>query len=538
MNNLHLIVSEQFPQFVRSDYPVFVEFVKAYYRWLDTQSVGKYGTLVDIDSTAAAFVKFFRRQLDVFGLTTDAVPFDTKYLKNIKEIYASKGSEEALIYLLRVVKGAETTIKYPSQQILRASDGRWSQEQFITVRTTYGTIPATITEFFVVYQFNTQRIEVTRFEVVDSITVRLYYKHSVDIAAVPGLIIQCRNAAGNVVYAASLIRSPSSITVKNGGTNWTLGQAIVVPGTTKNTIARVAAVDANGAIQRVEIIEYGFDHSEYQTLIVSPYPIKPLGSVYDLSSEIIGVDPISYHYTLTIGDFTDGTTEVITGIASGTFAGSYFLENYVSPDDYTGDIVFEVATTDAPTEESGDSSLTIEQWLASRATLILEYADKVSLKGRWTDDRGQISNENIRLQDNFYYQQYSYVIDSTASPASYIDLAKNIHPAGMKLFTNYSMTTDLTIDVTAQTTLPYRTIDLIDVASAIDTITEKNVTKPLASSLLPISDAVLADVNKYLTDSATADSSDLSTSSSIKYDSEVYFAEGYTITDITLNLGV
>lgn len=538
MNNLHLIVSEQFPQFVRSDYPVFVEFVKAYYRWLDTQSVGKYSDLVDIDSTTAAFVKYFRRQLDVFGVTTGSIPFDTKYLKNIKEIYASKGSEQALIHLLRVTKGAETSVRYPSQQILRASDGRWNQQQFITVRTSFGTIPATITEFYVVYPFNTQRIEVSSFEVVDSITVRLYYKHSVDIAATPGLVVQCRNAVGNVVYAATVVRSPASVSVKDGGSNWTLGQVIVIPGTLKNTIARVAAVDSNGAITRVEIIEYGYDHSEFQTLIVSPYAVKPIGSTYDLTSEIISASPLAYQYTLTIGDFTDGTTEVVTGIASGKFTGSYFLENYVSPDDYTGEVIFEVATTEAPTQESPDTSLTIEQWLASRATLVLNYGDKVSLKGRWEDDRGQISNENIRLQDNFYYQQYSYVIDSTASPESYIELAKNIHPAGMKLFTNYSVTTDLTINVLAETTSPFTVLDLADVAATTDTITEKNVTKPLASILPAISDAVLADVNKYLTDSATADSSDLSTSSTIKYDSEVYFSEGYTITDITLNLGV
>lgn len=536
MNKLSTVIAEQFPEFVQSEYPVFIEFVKAYYRWLETQRPVRYDDLVDIDNTASEFVKYFRQRLDVYGLMTDAVPFDTRYIKNIKEIYASKGSEEALIYLLRVIKKAETEIQYPSEQILRASDGRWQQEQFITIQSSFGTIPSSIVDFYINYEYSTVRIPVTRFDVVASNALRLYYDNTSSIAISVGTTIQIRNSAGMVEYAGKVVKSPASISVTSGGSNWQLGQVIIIPGTQKNTIARVSEIDKDGAITRVEIIEYGYSHTEFQTLVVSPYPVKPLGTAYNISSDIIGVSPIAYHHTLTVDDYTDGISESTSGIMSGVAGDSYFLENYVQRD-YNGGIVFEVVSTQTPTEESEFSDLTLEQWLASRATLVLNYSEKVSLKGTWLDDRGQISNEYIRLQDNFFYQQFSYVIDSSENPTSYIELAKNIHPTGLKLFTNYSLDSTLTLDIVADTSFPYVDIDLIDIVDSSDDLTGKASVKSRFDEVVTTDDT-RSSVNKYLTDSVGAVSSDTYSINQTTYDGEEYFAESYTAVVKELTLGV
>ena len=468
MQNLHLIVRDQFPQFVRADYPVFVEFVKAYYKWLDIQSIGKIGHVVDIDNTPTEFVQYFSKQLDVANLFSGSDLFDVKYLKNIKEIYSSKGSERALVQLLRIVKGAETTIQYPSERVLRASDGRWSQEQFITVETTFGNIPDQITEFFVVYALSSNKVLATKFEQIDINKIRLFYRHTSDIEITPNISIQIRNAAGLVSYAGKIVRSPASVSVLSSGADWLLGQVITIPGTTRNTIARVAEIDSIGGILKVEIIDYGFNHLEPQVVVISPYPVKPIGSTIDLVSVPIGAGTDLLH-TLTISDELDGCGDFATGSFTGIFPGSYSLENYFSGD-YTAVQAFAVGTIPSPPLSSGDTSLTSAQWLASRSTLLLEYDSKVNLKGKWTDDRGQISNEQIRLQDNFFFQQHSYVIDSTASPASYNDLAKTTHVAGLKMFSNYSLATDVEFSVTGDTSFPFVTLDIIDVSNTAEDV--------------------------------------------------------------------
>lgn len=536
MNKLSLIVSEQFPEFVQSEYPVFVEFIKAYYRWLETQQPVDYTDLIDIDNTASEFVKYFKRQLDVYGLMGDAIPFDTRYIKNIKEIYASKGSEEALIYLLRVIKKAETNIQYPSEQILRASDGRWKQEQFITIQTSFGTIPTNVIDFYITYEFSSQRVVVTKFEVLNSNTIRLYYDRTTNVAINVGTIIQIRNSDGIVEYAGRVVKSPSSISIKNGGSNWQLGQVIIIPGTVKNTVARVSQIDINGAILRAEIIDYGYNHTEFQSLTVSPYPVKPLGTAYTISSDLISISPLAYHHTLTLNDYTNGTSESTVGTMSGVFIESYFLEDYVTAE-YNGENVLNVASTQQPEEESQFSDLTLEQWLASRATLVLNYSEKASLKGSWIDDRGQVSNEYIRLQDNLFYQQFSYIINSTENPSSYIELAKNIHPVGLKLFTNYDLETFIAVDVTADTQFPFIDIDLIDVTEITDDITGKHAIKS-RSDEIQLDDNFYSSLDKYLTDSVGAISSDTYTIAQTSYNTTEYFAEEYAAIIKELTLGV
>ena len=54
--------------------------------------------------------------------------------------------------------------------------------------------------------------------------------------------------------------------------------------------------------------------------------------------------------------------------------------------------------------------------------------------GRYVDTKGFLSYNN-KLQDNFYYQEYSYVVKSTQFVDTYKNLVKElIHPAGQKIF--------------------------------------------------------------------------------------------------------
>ena len=54
--------------------------------------------------------------------------------------------------------------------------------------------------------------------------------------------------------------------------------------------------------------------------------------------------------------------------------------------------------------------------------------------GRYKDSRGFLSDAN-KLQDNHYYQNYSYVIRSGVSARNWMEVIKNtVHPAGMAVF--------------------------------------------------------------------------------------------------------
>ena len=86
----------------------------------------------------------------------------------------------------------------------------------------------------------------------------------------------------------------------------------------------------------------------------------------------------------------------------------------------------------------------IESALGCTATLSFTTG-AVSVKtGRFRDSRGMLSNVN-KLQDNFYYQNYSYVVRSNVPSNKWLDIVKNTtHPAGTAIFGE--LTIEQTVD--------------------------------------------------------------------------------------------
>jgi hypothetical protein len=127
-----ILVESSLPEFLQEEGPKFTAFLKAYYEWLETtnqitdraKNLSNYG---DIDATDEEFIKYFQRE--VMADFPENVLADKRLLvKRIKDLYRSKGSEQAYKLLFRLLYDEEIDFYYPGQDILRASDGRWVQE--------------------------------------------------------------------------------------------------------------------------------------------------------------------------------------------------------------------------------------------------------------------------------------------------------------------------------------------------------------------------------------------------------------------------
>ena len=62
----------------------------------------------------------------------------------MKQIYSAKGTEASYRLLFRLLYDKEIYIKYPSQQMLKVSDGKWIQNKTIFVEVTYGSIDSIV----------------------------------------------------------------------------------------------------------------------------------------------------------------------------------------------------------------------------------------------------------------------------------------------------------------------------------------------------------------------------------------------------------
>jgi hypothetical protein len=64
--------------------------------------------------------------------------------------------------------------------------------------------------------------------------------------------------------------------------------------------------------------------------------------------------------------------------------------------------------------------------------------------GNFTNSDGKISDGSKKLQDSFYYQDYSYVIRIGQSVSKYRDAVKKLlHPVGVALFGEVSLTNQI-----------------------------------------------------------------------------------------------
>ncbi len=132
------LAAQQLPEFVRAEYPTFVAFVEAYYEFLDNQSVDL-RNVRDIDETLEEYIKYFKAELahNYPVVSTDSST-ERFLLKHIKDQYLAKGSEASYKLLFRLLYGKDVFIDYPGRQMLRVSDGRWTQDVSIFVKVSQG----------------------------------------------------------------------------------------------------------------------------------------------------------------------------------------------------------------------------------------------------------------------------------------------------------------------------------------------------------------------------------------------------------------
>ena len=136
------LIYQQVPEYVREEYPLFISFLEAYYEFLET----KQGTqkndlmaqakdlryLTDVDESIDDFEKNFFETF-AYLLPRDVTVDKAFLIKNLLPLYLSKGSESSFKFLFRLLFGQELEIKYPKNDILRASDGKWQIDNALKV---------------------------------------------------------------------------------------------------------------------------------------------------------------------------------------------------------------------------------------------------------------------------------------------------------------------------------------------------------------------------------------------------------------------
>lgn len=232
-------VESQFPQFYLEDGTNFVQFVKAYYEWMESegQVINMSRSLFDlrdIDNTLDTFLEHFQQKY-LYGIPYKIILDKKLLLKHIFDVYRSKGSIQCFKLLFRLIYNEDCEIYLPGQDILKPSDGTWTQPKYIEVVDT-GNLQSYVGKSIYGLSSHTQAV-------VESVVKEPVNQNIIDVMYISNItpvggqfilgekiVIDKDISIASIEAATSVIGSLSSLEILSGGQNFKVGDILrVIP---------------------------------------------------------------------------------------------------------------------------------------------------------------------------------------------------------------------------------------------------------------------------------------------------------------------
>lgn len=428
------LVQSQLPEFVASDYTRFTTFLEYYFKFLQKdynaqEIIQNARNYADIDRTAVPFVEYFLKTYanDI----SENFIVDKKFLvKRIADLYESKGSDLSFKLLFKLFYNDDITIAYPYENILRVSDGVWEQRQSIFCQTVSGSTDDIEDRFLKVtinqieYFVQIQSIKVSS----SSIT-----EFFLDPANIPpfsvGDAVSISDEDG-IIYRGVVVPTTVSYRIEQAGRNFKVGQYFnIKKGGGVETTILITGVNSVGGITSFKFINYGFGFTSNF--------VSYLNANKNTSESLEAFN-----------SRTNGFIEFLTFFEPHDISSParYFDSDYVetgTPETYyTGEIL---ATVSDSTASAGEITLNTPVSLdVAIITFIIGAVGKYP--GNYISNKGFISDDQIRLEDDKLYQPFAYQISSNNEINKFYNLVIDlVHPAGTRLFNNRLISSNINL---------------------------------------------------------------------------------------------
>ena len=481
------LVSSQLPEFVRSDFTTYVSFVEAYYRFLEQDQgaleiVQNARSYSDIDTTTEPFVNYFLAnyaQSIPLGVLTNK----RLLIKRIRDLYESKGSEISFKLLFKLFYNEPVEVTHPYDYVLRPSDGRWNQRSSIRVYLTSGSIEGITDKFLTYFKNNIEySAAIIRVKSISPNLYEIFYnsRSNVPFEVEDDVVV---NTSAGTIFTGIIKPTTTSYEISFGGTGFRVGEIFNLTTGGVETLVRITKVGANGSIQALKFINFGYNYSSNFTITLS---------------NSLGVATSTKYFDTTTGGFKESFT--VSLIHSITSASRYFSADYVTPFDYTGNTSVTSTTTSqalslAATTTTGGTSNPSDAILTFIVGAVARYP------GEYIATQGFLSEPDVSLQDQYLYQPFAYQVESELDISVFYDLVKKlVHQAGTNLFVNRTLAATASVSANVEVVSAKNVFTQLN--SVFSTLDSKiyQLQKPLAN-VTSISDNFISlDVYKPISD--------------------------------------
>ena len=288
------IIRQAVPNFILDEYPLFTDFLEAYYEWLDQygnpiEFLQNGGRNFDIDTTADKLLTHFKSTyLDGFpknlAIHNDNTLDERTLIKNIREFYKIKGNEKSIQLLYKIISDSDTTIEYPRDYIFVLSSGNYKDYHQIYLLKDYTNIANG-------FDITTLKgLQANQYEglvvLVGSSTIDDI--HEISYNGKEYYVLRVTNPSGTftesdfspiqieqngVVYSHYAVPSVSGLSIVNGGSGYNVGEFFTIGSTGAEHIRGfLSSTDENGKITKVRIFSNPVNYGGSSTLVIdSPF---------------------------------------------------------------------------------------------------------------------------------------------------------------------------------------------------------------------------------------------------------------------------
>jgi hypothetical protein len=469
------IVASQLPEFIRDDYQTFVDFLKAYYEFLESTQQDPI-SLRDLDTTLDTFITYFKSEL------ATSLPYSTVderfLLSKIKDLYLAKGSEASFRLLFRILFNKTIELDYPATQMLRASDGKWNQDVSVFVNILVGKPEDIVGKLVdVVTQTKIIRVLIDRRQYVEvevdraiRISNNLYElildRRFFGTISVGDTLRYIDPATNQLVFNAQILPTTSNLIIEKPGSGFKVGDLYNINNYNGyGTIMKVSAVDANGGIALGQFIKYGTGYTtDFTTTISATSGQDVAGTAGTIIQRVdTFLAPANKTVNLTITESLNGFAE------SGSLnTADYNLESAAEKavDIATYGVIkgdfFDGSFAGITLREFGITNIDSQVTNTDPAIIKVTLGPLAKYPGYYVNNDGFL-DDAVFIQDSKYYQAYSYVIKIDQALDSYKTIVKNlIHPAGTQVFGEYDIRNEFSIGTALESLIKILSVTLND----------------------------------------------------------------------------
>jgi hypothetical protein len=497
-------VQHQFPDFYKKDGTNFVQFVKAYYEWDEQRSeTRKLLDIRDIDTTPDEFLDYFKDEY-MSGVPKQILGDKRMLQKHILDLYNSKGSIEGIRLVFRLLFNTEIEYYIPAEDIFKPDNSEWFEPRYFEISkhdTNYQFENQNI-----VGKVSGAKAIVENYERrnVNGRLIDLLFISNIRGDFTPGETITYE---GITAIEPTVLGSITSVIVNSATPGFTVGDFVTATSNTDGLNFRgiVSAVENSGdGIINFNLVNGGFGYKLDSTITITSGS-NTMGSDANMAilslSNTSNIDVSNIYVngylavkvganTYNVGDGSAMSTANITSKVHSALAMNTYTVGTISKivttnpgHDYDGNVtvkVFEPVTNKLHIQDGSGgywgndaviatsafygngvpSSITvvssgfayrgntIHATLTSTtnalhvvdATLVIGAVGKV--EGYWRDSTSFVDSDKY-LQDDDYYQEYSYELILKKKLSEYYDVLKRtVHPSGNKMFGKVRLVTE------------------------------------------------------------------------------------------------